>query len=693
MAEIDKFQLMEVHTKAQAEALALAKKRKKRNYIVGFSILGAVVVILAIIYALAANIWLANLANLPYLQYTYQANVDNPKATITRLVNTSDYPSNFKIPDEVNGIPVVAIADGAFDSCTRLTSVTIPDSVTSIGQYAFANCENLATINFSNNITSLGTGAFQNTAFLNNLPEDDITIISSILFKIGEDIVEENTILLNDTNSVIPSKYQGEEYHKIYLSDYLTQGQTVSVWSDGLFADMSNLVYVELPDYLTLIPINSFDNCINLEGVSIPESVTTISDNAFRGCVKLNDIVIGDTVTSVGASAFAYTGISEIDLPTSMISIGQRAFEGCENITSFTWPSNLTSIPNYAFSGCINLSEFILGEGAFDNIVSIGEYAFNNTAISEFDIPYNVSVVSSHIFSNCEQLETIRLYQGKTTYDKHGTPYVTGVIRIDQSAFENSSLSSIVLYDDNQNSLTPLNEINLPTTLSSVAISSSQGSTFANNDSITKVNIPYSLVSTSYQMFLNATNLQEVNFQTRRNGTRYQGVTTIGYQTFAGCTSITTLSIPDTVTVIEDGAFANMTGLENIKLSNNTTFTSFAAYLFDGCSSLTHIDIPENVYTFNNYAFRGNHSLDYIYIPYSQSGNITLYSNTFTNMRPANEDGTYSERLAIFINCNEDELNQYRVSKDFYDDSCVVYWAGEFEVDPITNIPTPIVSK
>lgn len=693
MAEIDKFELMEIKTKKQAEELARLKKAKKRNYIVGLSITGVLIIGLIVIYALACNIWLVNISNLPYIQYSYDANSSNPTVTITRLTPSSDYPENFIIPDEIDGMPVTAIGDSAFVDCDRLESVTMPQTITSIGEYAFANCTNLSEITFSDNIETLGTGAFQNTAFLENLSDDSITIISSILFKVGDNIVTDNTIILNDHDSVVPQEYTTGDYNIVYFSDYFSDDvEEISVWSDALFSDMEGLVYIELPQYLETIPINTFNGCINLEGIDLPESVTSINDYAFNGCVNLEDITIGETVTTIGEYAFANTGISDLDLPSSMTSIGQHAFENCENIVSFNWPSNLTSIPNYAFNGCTNLSEFNFLGDSFELVTSIGTNAFAGTAITSFDLPINLSVISSNLF-NGSKLETIRVYEGSVSYDKHGTTITTGIIRIDAGAFDGCELESFILYDENYNSVSPEGEITLPTTLSSVAVSSSSGSTFSNNNSMTKITLPYSLRSTSYMMFTNNSALKEVNFQIKRSGTSYEGITTIAYETFYNCTSIETLEIPNTVTSIEDGAFGYMTSLKTITLPDETsTFRTIPSYLFDNCISLESVNISENVYTFRSYAFRACYSLEYVYIPFDSSpSQLTIQADTFTDCREANEDGTYDEQMPIYLNVSEDEISSLRVADGWYDDSCVVYWANEWEM--VDGEPTPTVEK
>ena len=688
MPEIDKFQLMEVKTKKQQEEFLRMQKNKKRNYIVGFSILGVVIILLTVIYSLAANVWLVNLSNMQYVEYSYSANAENPTATITRLKPDSGYPSNFTIPSEVNGMPVTAINASAFDGCERLTSITIPDSVTSIGEYAFANCSNLATINFSKNITSLGIGAFYNTPFLNNLPDDDITVISSILFKIGENMITENTVVLNSEESTIPTKYQNDNYNIVYLD---TDEYDISVWSDGLFANMEGLVYIEIPSYLKDIPTNTFNGCINLEGVNLPDSVTSIGNSAFNGCTSLIDIEIGESVVSIGDYSFANTGVSKIDLPVSMVNIGSHAFEGCTRIEEFVWPGNLSSIPSHIFNNCTNLKSFSFDGNGFEATRSIGQYAFANTAIESFDIPKNVSVISANLFAGNSALETVRMYEGKVTYDKHGLSTTTGIVRIDVGAFDKcTNLKSIILYDDNYHNVTNTNVITLPDTVSNLA---SNGSIFADDTSITDVFIPYTIKETAYQMFSNNTSLKNVTFETRRVGMNIEGIESISYRSFYNCTSIEELVLPNTVDEIEDSAFENMTSLKTIVMPDSTSeLTAINVRTFYNCENLQSLNLSENVYIFREYSFHHNYNLEYVYIPYNVSNRITLDRYAFTQCRPQNADGTYSSRMPIYLEVVEEDTSSTRVQNGWYDDSCVVYFLGEWEFGS-DGKPVPLVEK
>ncbi len=132
--------------------------RKQKNYIIGLSITGVVLIALALVYYFAATVWLVDYTTLGYLTYAYE--VDSDEASVVRINLESDYPANFRIPAKVKGRTITKIEDGAFRDATRLESVTMTDNIVSVGSEAFMGCTNLSKINFSSNIEYIGTDAF-----------------------------------------------------------------------------------------------------------------------------------------------------------------------------------------------------------------------------------------------------------------------------------------------------------------------------------------------------------------------------------------------------------------------------------------------------------------------------------------------------------------------------------------------------
>ena len=213
--------------------------------------------------------------------------IENDGATVTASTATGAV----TIPSELGGYAVKKVGHGSppiFGSPnTSVTSITIPNSVTSIGLQAFYNCTSLTSITIPNSVTSIGTWAF---AFCTSLTS--ITIPNSVT-SIGE----------------------------------------------YAFSNCRGLASITIPNSVTSIGTWAFAYCTSLTSITIPNSVTSIEEYAFNNCSGLSTLTIPNSVTSIGNGAFSgCTGLTSINIPNSVTSIGGYAFEGCTSLTSITMP-------------------------------------------------------------------------------------------------------------------------------------------------------------------------------------------------------------------------------------------------------------------------------------------------------------------------------------------------------------------
>jgi len=353
------------------------------------------------------------------------------------------------IPGTINGLPVTAIGNGrdgvfidsvvtsviipnsvttigesAFSTCQTLTSVTIPDSVTTIGEWAFSNCATLPSVTIPNSVTSIGDGAFDYCTSLTSItvsPQNSAySSLGGILFN------------LNQTALVI--------YPAGLTGSYTIPGSVTSI-EVGAFDYCPGLTSVTIPSSVTSIGPSEFADCTGLTSITvspqnpayssvngvlfnqngttliqypagnasnsytIPASVSSIGSLAFIGSASLTNVTIPTIVTSIGDYAFDYcTGLTSVTIPASVTTIGTNAFHGCTSLTSTVFLGNAPSMGGFVFAGVGSgfTVDYYLGATGFtspswtpDSADSYPAVALAKPSFSQWAASYNLSSAAS----------------------------------------------------------------------------------------------------------------------------------------------------------------------------------------------------------------------------------------------------------------------------------------------------------
>ena len=304
-----------------------------------------------------------------------------------------------KAPGELSGAYSVKegtriICNSAFSSCSSLSEIVIPSSVTSIGDSAFSSCSSLSEIVIPSSVTSIGDGAFSSCSSLSEIViPSSVTSIGDFAFYCCDSLSE----------IVIPSSVTSIGDSALYRCDSLSEiviPSSVTSIGDSAFSWCSSLSEIVIPSSVTSIGDNAFSWCSSLSEIVIPSSVTSIGDWAFSRCNSLSEIVIPSSVTSIGDSAFSFCdSLSEIVIPSSVTSIGKYAFSCCDSLSEIVIPSSVTSIGDHAFSDCRSLFEIVIPS----SVTSIGNSAFSCCdSLSEIVIPSSVASIGDSAFYKCK---------------------------------------------------------------------------------------------------------------------------------------------------------------------------------------------------------------------------------------------------------------------------------------------------
>ena len=366
---------------------------------------------------------------------------------------------------------VTTIGTFAFAYCSGLTSVTIPNSVTTIGDWAFYGCSGLTSITIPNSVTTIGDYAFLNCRGLTSVTiPNSVTTIGNNAFGFVKNIIYNGTATGSPWGA-LSSQNNFVEDGFVYFDNTKTT----------LLAYIGSDTNVIIPNSVTTIGYGAFYGCVDLTSVTIPNSVDAIHDCTFQYCTGLTSVTIPNSVTYIGDIDTAYyitehdgafygcTALTSITIPNSVTYIGDYTFYGCTGLTSVTLPDYIDYIDyiggygnyyigSYAFYGCSGLTSVTIPDYIGDYYInySIGNYAFQGcTGLTSVTIPNSVTTIGYGAFYGCSGLTSVTIPNSVTVIGEYAFSGCSGltsvtipnsVIVIDGYAFSGcSGLTSVTI--------------------------------------------------------------------------------------------------------------------------------------------------------------------------------------------------------------------------------------------------------
>ena len=602
----------------------------------------------------------------------FQYSVNGETVKITKYIGTE---TTVVIPDTIEGILVTVIGGSAFNNCTGLTEIDLPEGLTRIEDYAFQGCTGLTEIEIPDSVTIIGKYAFNNCRN-----------ISSFTYPRS----------LNETGTCI---FQNMESLK-----EITVPEGVTTLPASVFNNAAYLTKVDLPSTLSVIGGSAFNNCTGLTEIDLPEGLTKIEDYAFQGCTGLTEIEIPASVTMIGKYAFQNcVGLKKVLTSDSLATIGQNVFSGCSALEFFHYPVSLSSAGSGIFNGASSLKIINVTEGVTalpnnvfngankikrvnlpDTLQTVGEYAFNSSSLEKLILPDTVTKIGRNAFANMTGLTDIWIGRNVTSFGNylfsgcdlsrltiHGVSgsqaqtyasdnniaFSTEPVVFDEKRLfgtitdENSGgvagiAVNIFNVSQNKNEAEPVtdeqgiwsyelaeageeyiisaSDTHYLITPSFIRITVSEAD---ETDAGTMTAVLRDTEDTPGSLFTYTKISGSAITITGFNGSETEivipekidgyRVLTIGNAAFAGNTSVTSIFMPDTVTKTESKAFQNCTSLKKIRISGS--LKELGSYAFDGCSSLEEITLPQGLTSIGEYALRGCSSLSEFVYPFSLS--------------------------------------------------------------------------
>ena len=474
----------------------------------------------------------------------------------------------------------------ALNGCSQLTEFVIPKNVTHIGRYAFYGCSGLTELHMPESTDYIGRYAFA------GIPNIRIYFDAPVL---PENLQENWDYGIRGYYLGSGEKLSNTEWEYTLLSD----GTAVLMKYIGT---ESSVTITKVEGYtVSAVGANVLDSGSAVQELNLPETVVSISNYAFENAGNLQKISIPSSVKMIGSYAFRNSGIKEVVFaPNSHLEyIDSYAFANTDAMTEIELPSTVSQIRKYAFyrSGLQTVS---FGEES--QLAEIGRYAFASTGLTELQLPDHELKVDYHAFDGAEKLAEVQLGSGRLQMYGYAF-YNTALVNVDipvnveyigEYCFSFcKELLSFRVSEENKYYSSDEGILFNKTGLKLIQCPAGKTGSYA---------IPDRTEALGFGAF-EGSHLSEINISDQSS------LQTIGYKAFYNCEQIRSIHIPATVVSLDYYAFAYCKKLNNLDLAEGSTLNGIYEGAFYGCESLAAIQIPNSVMEIGEYAFYGCESL------------------------------------------------------------------------------------
>ena len=529
-----------------------------------------------------------NYNNVHLINDIYYTTINDNAIVTYKNKSYGNYSGDVVIPNTItiNGINynVTYIDEHAFDGCSNLTSVVIPNSIKSIADYVFYNCSKLATVTFEDDsqLETIGDYAFYKC---------------SVLTSIGI------------PNSVTKIGASAFEYCKKVENVGFEEDSQLKTIGERAFLGCSQLTSINIPSNVNSIGNFAFSVCSELTNIEIPDEVVELGVGMFDNCSKLASITFGEN--------------------SQLENIGSYMFYNCSCLTSINIPKGVVSIGDYAFYGCTSLKSVKCN--AIDVPKMGGSNVFSGSGICSIQVPEE----------SIESYKAVSPWNEYTIIKINSYPYIVGDALVVN--YDNYSLK-FVAKEDYECIVTCSTKPTTPTAItipseiqiggSNLSVTSIGEYAFYNCSLCTRIDIPDVVNFIGERAFHNCSSCIRIDIP--------EYVDFIGGYAFYNCSGLLSVNIPDRVSSIYVATFYNCSSLTSVYIPSEVVSIDNAA--FSGCTNLKEI-ICFNITpaTITNNVFSGIMSDAKIYVPsvslYNYKNKWSSYSSKIVGMPTYTENG------------------------------------------------------